>query len=116
MEIWIFKISLTINLNKKQLRLRISVLPPSTGWSQPFPSGICSRRSRGSWSSHRGDRGPDFFTFLSPNFAYGYITYQDVFLKGTGIVDNEGLVGRQAGKVSAQIVAARSELKQFNER
>lgn len=33
---------------------------------------------------------------------------QDVFLKGTGIVDNEGLVGRQAGKVSAQIVAARS--------
>ena len=38
-------------------------------------------------------------------------TYQDVFLKGTGIVDNEGLVGRQAGKVSAQIVAARSELK-----
>ena len=35
--------------------------------------------------------------------------YQDVFLESTGIVDNQSLSGREAGEVSTQIVATRSD-------
>ena len=42
-------------------------------------------------------------------FKAAICKYQDVFLESTGIVDNQSLSGREAGEVSTQIVATRSD-------
>ena len=40
------------------------------------------------------------------------LTYQDVFLKSTGIVDDQGFVGWQTREVSTEIITARSDQQQ----
>ena len=43
---------------------------------------------------------------MSENLLF---TYQDVFLKSTRVVDDQGFVGRQTREVSTEIITARSE-------